>query len=152
MLEQRKLVVSHAPYWHNGSRVTTRSFHIMLAALPAVLFGLSQYGMPALSVVALSVSTAILWEIGFNKVTKGRITVGDGNAALIGLVFAMLVPATMRPFYPERSNRSAPSRGFWAYPGRRETTYAPWGSKTFTSRFSTALTAGANSPLTAGSW
>lgn len=95
MLEQRKLVVSHAPYWHNGSRITTRSFHTILATLPAVLFGIYQYGMPALGVVALAVSTAVLWELTFNKVTKGRITVGDGNAALLGLVFAMLIPATM---------------------------------------------------------
>jgi electron transport complex protein RnfD len=95
MLEQRKLVVSHAPYWHNGSRVTTRSFHTILAALPAVLFGVSQYGMPALGVVALSVSTAVLWELAFNKVTGGRVTVGDGNAILLGLLFAMLIPATM---------------------------------------------------------
>jgi len=95
MLEQRKLVVSHAPYWHNGSRITTRSFHTILATLPAVLFGISQYGMPALGVVTLAVATAILWELAFNKVTKGRVTVGDGNAALLGLVFAMLIPATM---------------------------------------------------------
>ena len=95
MLEQRKLVVSHAPYWHNGSRVTTRSFHTILATVPAILFGLSQYGMPALGVVTLAVSTAVLWELAFNKLTKGRITVGDGNAVLLGLVFAMLIPATM---------------------------------------------------------
>lgn len=94
MLEQRKLVVSHAPYWHNGSRITTRSFHIMLATLPAILFGLSQYGMPALGVVALAVAGAILWELAFNKITKSRVTVGDGNAALLGLLFAMLIPAT----------------------------------------------------------
>jgi len=95
MLEQRKLVVSHAPYWHNGSRIPTRSFHTMLAALPAVLFGITQYGAPALGVVALAVSTAILWEYAFNYVTKSKIRVGDGNAALLGLVFAMLIPATL---------------------------------------------------------
>ncbi len=39
MLEQKKLIVSHAPFWHNGSRITNRSYHTMLAALPAVLAG-----------------------------------------------------------------------------------------------------------------
>jgi electron transport complex protein RnfD len=67
----------------------------MLAALPAVLMGLFYFGVPALSVVALSVSSAIGWELAINKVTKQTTTIGDGNAALIGLLFAMLVPAPM---------------------------------------------------------
>ena len=95
MFEQKKLIVSHAPFWHNGSSITERSYQIMAAALPAVFLGLSQYGVPALGVIALAVSTAILWELAFNLVTKQTITVGDGNAALIGLVLAMLMPATM---------------------------------------------------------
>ena len=37
MFEQKKLIVSHAPFWHIGNRVTERSYHTMLAALPAVL-------------------------------------------------------------------------------------------------------------------
>jgi electron transport complex protein RnfD len=45
-------------------------------------------------VVALSISFAIIWELAINKVTKRSISIGDGNAALIGLLFAMLLPAT----------------------------------------------------------
>ena len=95
MLDQKKLIVSHAPFWHNGSRITHRSYHTMLAALPAVLAGLYYYGIPVFSVVCLSVATAILWELAINLVTKQPVTIGDGNAALIGLLLAMLLPATM---------------------------------------------------------
>jgi electron transport complex protein RnfD len=95
MLRQKKLIVSHAPFWHSGSRVTERSYHMMLAALPAVLLGFYQYGMPAVGVVCLSVSTAMIWELAINLATKRTITVGDGNAALIGLLLAMLMPATI---------------------------------------------------------
>ena len=95
MVDQKKLIVSHAPFWHNGSRITTRSYYIMLAALPAVLAGLYYYGIPVLGVVCLSVATAILWELAINLVTKRPVTIGDGNAALIGLLLAMLLPATM---------------------------------------------------------
>ena len=94
-LGQKKLIVSHAPFYHSGRRVTERSYHIMIAALPAVLLGFYHYGMPAFSVVCLSISTAIIWELAFNLLTRRTITIGDGNAALMGLVFAMLVPATM---------------------------------------------------------
>ncbi|MFZ1954337.1 MAG: RnfABCDGE type electron transport complex subunit D, partial [Desulfobacterales bacterium] len=95
MTNRKKFIVSHAPFWHYGSNITERSYHTMLAALPAVFMGIFYFGAPAISVVALSVSAAIGWELAINKVTKQTITIGDGNAALIGLLFAMLVPATM---------------------------------------------------------
>jgi electron transport complex protein RnfD len=95
MTNRKKFIVSHAPFWHYGSNITERSYHTMLAALPAVLMGLFYFGVPAIAVVALSVSSAIGWELAINKVTKQTITIGDGNAALIGLLFAMLVPATL---------------------------------------------------------
>ena len=95
MTNRKKFIVSHAPFWHYGSNITERSYHTMLAALPAVLMGIFYFGAPAIAVVALSVSSAIGWELAINKVTKQTITIGDGNAALIGLLFAMLVPATL---------------------------------------------------------
>ena len=94
MHSHKKLTVSHAPFWHNGSSLSARSYHIMLAALPAVLFGLFTYGFHAVGVVSLAISSAMLWELAINKVTKRFVSVGDGNAALIGLIFAMLLPAT----------------------------------------------------------
>ena len=95
MFEQKKLIVSHAPFWHIGNRVTGRSYHTMLAALPAVIAGLVYYGAPVIGVVGLSVGTAMLWELLINKVMKKPPTIGDGNAALIGLLLAMVFPATM---------------------------------------------------------
>ncbi len=95
MTNRKKFIVSHAPFWHYGSNITERSYHTMFAALPAVLMGIFYFGVPAIAVVALSVSSAIGWELAINKVTKQTITIGDGNAALIGLLFAMLVPATV---------------------------------------------------------
>ncbi len=95
MFEQKKLIVSHAPFWHIGNRVTQRSYHTMLAAIPAVLAGLVYYGVPIIAVVGLSVASAMLWELLINKVMKKSPTIGDGNAALIGLLLAMVFPATM---------------------------------------------------------
>lgn len=95
MVDQRKLIVSHAPFWHSGKSVTERNYHTFLAALPAILLGFSHYGMPAVGVICLSVSTAIIWELAINLVSRRPITIGDGNAALIGLLFGMLLPATM---------------------------------------------------------
>jgi len=94
MLNQKKLIVSHAPFCHDGSSISARSYHMMLAALPAVLIGFFQYGIPAVGVVSLSISFAIIWELAINKVTRRTVSIGDGNAAVIGLLFAMLLPST----------------------------------------------------------
>ena len=56
-LSQKKLIVSHAPFYHSGQRVTERSYHTMLAALPALLMGFYHYGMPAFGELLKSVAT-----------------------------------------------------------------------------------------------
>ncbi len=92
MLNQKKFVVSHAPFCHNGNCICERSYNIMLAALPAVLMAVYYYGLSALGVVALSISSAMFWEVLFNRLSKRPDTVGDGSAALIGMIFAMMMP------------------------------------------------------------
>ena len=95
MNNPKKLIVSHAPFIHIGNSIPRMSLHIILAALPAILLGgIFRFGVSAIAVVCFSVSTAMLWEIAINIVSKKPVTVGDGNAAVIGLVFAMLLPAT----------------------------------------------------------
>lgn len=94
MSEIKKFIVSHAPFQHNGSSRRVKNYNIILATLPAVIFGLSRYGAPALGVLGLSVSSAMIWEYLMNRVSKQPVSIGDGDAALIGLIFAMLLPAT----------------------------------------------------------
>ena len=95
MPDPKKLVVSYAPFWHNGSRIPDRSLQIVLAALPAALFGVYRFGIPALGVLALAVSSAVLWELAFTHVAKRPVSVGDGTAAVIGLLFGMMLPASL---------------------------------------------------------
>ncbi len=94
MANQKLFISSHAPFWHNGSSLSSRSYNVMLAAIPAVVMGICQYGAAALGVIGLSISSAMLWELLLNKAMKQPVSIGDGNAAVIGLLFAMLLPAT----------------------------------------------------------
>ena len=95
MNNNKQFIVSHAPFWHNGSSITERNYHILLATLPALLFGIIQYGVNAFAVTCLAISTAMFWELIMNKVTKRPVTIGDGHAAVIGMLFAMMLPATV---------------------------------------------------------
>lgn len=93
MAEGKRLIVAHAPFWHTGSRVTDRSRQILIAALPAVVFGVIQYGAPALWVLCLSTGSAVLWELGFTRIARRPDTIGDGTAAVTGLLLGMMLPA-----------------------------------------------------------
>ena len=90
-----KLTVSHAPFWHNGSSISSKSRNILLASLLAVIPGCYQFGMAAVGVVTLSIASAIIWELLFNFISRRPVSIGDGNAALIGMMFAMILPATI---------------------------------------------------------
>ena len=94
MHSQKLFIGSHAPYFHNGNSVASKSYNIMFAALPAVGMGIYQYGIPALAVITFSISCAMLWELIMNIAMKRPISIGDGDAAAIGLILAMLLPAT----------------------------------------------------------
>jgi electron transport complex protein RnfD len=89
-----KLTVSHAPFWHNGSSISTKSCNILLASLLAVVPGCYQYGIAAVGVVTIAIASAIIWELLINLISRRPVSVGDGNAALIGMMFAMMLPAT----------------------------------------------------------
>ncbi len=94
MINRKLFVSSNAPYWHSRRSISGRSYHIMLAVLPALGMGFYHYGTQAIGLVALSMSSAIIWELLMNVLMKRPTTIGDGNAAVIGLLLAMLLPAT----------------------------------------------------------
>ncbi len=94
MNSKKTLIVSHAPFWHDGSGIPERSYHTIIAALPAAFVGIAYYGAPALGVISLAMSTAILWELLLNRAMRQPVTIGNGNAALVGLLMAMVLPAS----------------------------------------------------------
>jgi len=89
-----KLTVSHAPFWHDGDSLFQMNLNILIATLPAVIFGIIQFGAPAVGVLALSLSSAMIWELILNVISKNKITIGDLDSAVIGLLFGMMLPAT----------------------------------------------------------
>jgi electron transport complex protein RnfD len=93
-----KLVVSSPPHWH--VKLTESRIHLdfLIALVPAVIFAVSTYGMHAARVIALAISTAVVSEILLRKLFKKSSTFTDGSAFLIGLLFALLLPASV-PFW-----------------------------------------------------
>ncbi len=94
MPDKKLFIGSHAPFCHNGDSITKKNYNLILAALPAVIYGIWLYGLPALGVITFSIACAMLWELIMNLIMKRPISIGDGSAAFTGLVFGMMLPAT----------------------------------------------------------
>jgi electron transport complex protein RnfD len=62
------------------------------ALLPAAAWGVYQFGVPALMVLLCGVAGAVGTEALMGRITGQGLTVGNGHAALVGLVLAMLLP------------------------------------------------------------
>lgn len=93
-MSKTKLTVSHSPFWHDGDSIFQMNLNRLIALLPAALFGIYQFGAPAFGVLALSISSAIIWELISNVLSKGKYSVNDLDAAVIGCLFGMMLPAT----------------------------------------------------------
>lgn len=85
--------ISSSP--HIRSKVTTGSImlYVIIALLPATIFGVYTFGVPALLVVLITTASAVLTEYLYQKLMKKKVTIGDFSAALTGLLLALNLPA-----------------------------------------------------------
>ena len=92
MEETLNLTVSPGPHIRGEESIDKAMSNVIIALLPATLFGIYYFGMHALLLVASCVISAILTEAVWEKVrgTSGSVT--DGSAALTGLLVALVLP------------------------------------------------------------
>lgn len=94
------LHVSSSP--HVRGKVTTRSimYDVLIALLPATVFGIYRCGPRSLAVVLVTVAAAVLSEYLYEKGTKRPVTILDGSAALTGLLLALNMPVQISLWIP----------------------------------------------------
>lgn len=93
-MNEELLHVSSSP--HVRSKVTTQSimFTVVLALMPAALFGVYNFGFRALMVIFASIATCVLTELIYEHFMHKKITVSDGSAVVTGLLLALNLPAS----------------------------------------------------------
>ena len=92
------LTVTTSP--HIKSPTTSRSLmlDVVIALLPATLWGIYVFGVRALIVTLISMISAIVFEGLYQWIMKKPITVLDFSACLTGLLVGLNMPANV-PFY-----------------------------------------------------
>ena len=90
----KKLVVSTSP--HICSKITTQKImgDVLIALAPAAIAAVVLFGMKALLLLAVCISTCVISEFLFNLAVKKKQTVTDLSACVTGTLLALSIPAT----------------------------------------------------------
>lgn len=73
---------------------------VVLALVPAGIWGVVVFGVRSLIVVALSIIMSVLTEWGLNRLSHKRQTIQDGSAFLTGLLIGYNMPPSVPIFIP----------------------------------------------------
>jgi len=92
--------VSSSP--HVRSKVSTSNimYDVAIAMVPALIWGVMQFGIRALIVVAATVASCVLSEYVFEKYMKKPITIGDGSALVTGMILGLNMPPSIPVWIP----------------------------------------------------
>lgn len=84
--------VSSTPHIRAKDSTAKIMLRVILALLPAALFGIYNFGLKALLIIGISIVSCIIFEWLFCSITKQKNSIFDGSAIVTGLLLAMNLP------------------------------------------------------------
>ncbi len=90
-----KLTTASSPHIRGNFRTNRIMLDVVIALLPALIVGIVVLGARAALVTAVSVVSAVLFELLWCLILRKRITVVDGSALVTGVLFAMTLPVSV---------------------------------------------------------
>ncbi len=98
-MEQRLLTVSLPPHIHAPGTTAGAMWRVVVALIPALACSMWVFGLGAAVVTVISVLACMGTEYFITRfMLKRRPTLGDGSAALTGLLLAMNLPSNLPPW------------------------------------------------------
>ena len=89
----KQLKVSSNPHVRDGMSTRGIMLAVIIALMPATIFGVINFGYHALLVILVSVGVSVLSEFIMCKILKKPVSVGDCSAIVTGLLLALNLPA-----------------------------------------------------------
>ncbi len=89
---EQKLTISSSP--HVGGSTSTHGimWTVVATLAPAALWSIYLFGLPALTVIVSTILFCVIAEALCQLVARKPVTLGDGSAALTGLILALTLP------------------------------------------------------------
>ena len=94
------LTVSPSPHIKTSDSTRSVMIDVLIALLPAYIWGVFMFGIRALVVGVISVADCVIFEALVQKLLKRPVTVSDCSAAVTGLLLAMNVTAAVPLWMP----------------------------------------------------
>lgn len=93
--------VTASPYLKD-KRVSTKSLMIdvCIALIPDIIASIVFYGIRALVLIFLAVSSSVLFEYLFQSVSKSKVTISDFSAVVTGILVGLNIPASAPYWLP----------------------------------------------------
>ena len=92
-MEEKKLMsVTSNPHIRDNCTTQKIMLHVIIALMPATIFGIWHFGAYTIAVILVTVVSAIFFEWLYEKLMHLPITISDGSAALTGLLLALNMP------------------------------------------------------------
>ena len=89
---KKTLEIASSPHIESGAGVNVIMRHVFLALLPTAGFAIFAFGLAGLLMLLTATLSCLLIEHLFCKLTGKSSTVGDGSAAITGLIFGLTLP------------------------------------------------------------
>ncbi|MDR1702077.1 MAG: RnfABCDGE type electron transport complex subunit D, partial [Sporomusaceae bacterium] len=86
------LTVSASPHIRSDESIAKIMWTVNMALAPAALFSVYQFGVGALTTLALCIAICVLTEYLVQKWQEKPVTINDGSAFLTGLLLGMNIP------------------------------------------------------------
>ncbi len=86
------LKVSSNPHIRSKDTTARIMQYVVIALLPATLFGIFHFGLHALLLVLVTVATTVLTEYIYDRCMKKKVSIGDFSAVVTGLLLALNLP------------------------------------------------------------
>ena len=94
-MEEKKLLnISSNPHVRSNSTTQKIMLEVIIALMPATIFGIIKFGWYALVLVLVTIIAVVLTEFIYEKCMKKPVTIGDLSAVLTGLLLGINLPPT----------------------------------------------------------
>ena len=87
--------VSSAPHVRAKDTTSRIMLYVIIAMLPATLFGIFNFGFRALLLVLATVASCVASEWVYNKIAHKEQTIGDLSAVVTGMILALNLPVNL---------------------------------------------------------
>ena len=94
------LNVSSSPHVRSGVTTKNIMYDVAIAMIPATVWGVMQFGLYSLLVVAATVLSCVLSEYVFEVLMKKPVTISDGSALVTGMILGLNMPPSIPIWMP----------------------------------------------------